>query len=86
MHAMILRGLELGKILYFFWSGINFRIFSQSIDFQMHFKGRNSVNREGIFFGISPNREDIAAAIEKSNVIVRKGAYEHVALTVTQVK
>ena len=52
----------------------------------MHFKGRNSVNREGIFFGISPNREDIAAAIEKSNVIVRKGAYEHVALTVTQVK
>ena len=55
-------------------------------DFQMHFKGRNSVNREGIFFGISPNREDIAAAIEKSNVIVRKGAYEHVALTVTQVK
>ena len=51
----------------------------------MQFKGRNAVNREGLFYGISPLKEDMAVSIEKSNVIVPKGTYEHIGLSFHEV-
>ena len=53
--------------------------------FDISFKGRNSVNRDGFFYGISPQKEDVAVTLEKSNVIVPRGVYEHIGLSFNHV-
>lgn len=60
-------------------------IFYEFEGFQMQFKGRNAVNREGLFYGISPQKEDMGVTIEKSNVIVPTGTYEHIGLSFQEV-
>ena len=43
------------------------------------------MNREGLFYAISPQKEDIAVTMEKGNVIVPKGTYEHIGLSFHEV-
>ena len=60
-------------------------MFNHITDFQLQFKGRNAVNRDGIFYAISPSKENMGSTIEKSNTIARRGAYDHIALNIKQV-
>ena len=77
--------VHLNNITQFFFSPDKWQ-HTSFLGFQLRFKGRNAVNREGLFYGISTQKEDMAITIEKSNVIVPKGTYEHIGLSFQEVR